>query len=378
MWRQAFAMMALGMILGAPAAAQQRSVQTEQGPVTVQMIAEGLEHPWALALLPDDRFLVTERPGRLRIVSTDGNISAPLEGVPKVFARGQGGLLDVVLAPDFKASRTIYLSYSEPGQGGASTAVARGRLADDRLENVDVIFRQQPKVDGGNHFGSRLVFDRDGKLFVTLGERFKFDPAQDLSNHLGKIVRINPDGSVPSDNPFVNRRDAKPEIWSYGHRNIQGAALHPQTGALWIAEMGPRGGDELTIPKAGMNYGWPLVSKGTHYDGRTIPDPDTRPEFGQSIRYWTPVIAPSGMVFYTGEMFPQWRGNVLIGGLVEQGIVRLALDGEKVAGEERIGLGARIRDVRQGPAGAVYALTDQSRGRLLRLTPQSQTSQQPK
>lgn len=373
---QPFAIAALiAAALTPPATAQQRTIATQQGAVTVETVARGLEHPWALAFLPDGRMLVTERAGRLRMVSGDGKISPPLQGVPKVYARGQGGLLDVALAPDFSSSRVLYLSFAEPGPGGAGTAVARARLAEDRIENVDVIFRQEPKVDGNLHFGSRLVFDRDGKLYVAMAERFKFDPAQDLSNHLGKIVRINPDGSAPPDNPFAQRSGVKPEIWSYGHRNIQAAALHPQTGALWIAEMGPMGGDELTIPKAGINYGWPLVSKGRHYDGRPIPDPDTRPDLGQSIYYWTPVIAPSGMTFYTGEMFPQWRGNVLIGGLVAQGIVRLTLDGETVASEERISLGARIRDVRQGPDGAIYALTDEDRGRLLRLVPEEPSSQ---
>lgn len=376
MWRS-LAVAAVIVPLALPAAAQQqRTVATQQGPVVVDTVAQGLEHPWALAFLPDGRMLVTERAGRLRMISRDGKLSPPLQGVPKVQARGQGGLLDVALAPDFTASRTIYLSFAEPGRGGAGTAVARARLAENRIETVDVVFRQEPKVDGNLHFGSRLVFDRDGKLYVTLAERFKFDPAQDLSNHLGKIVRINADGSTPSDNPFVTQSNAKPEIWSYGHRNIQAATLHPRTGALWIAEMGPMGGDELTVPKAGVNYGWPLVSKGRHYDGRSIPDPDTRPDLGPSIYYWTPVIAPSGMTFYSGDMFPPWRDNLLIGGLVAQAIVRLSLDGEKVTGEERIALGARIRDVRQGPDGAVYALTDEDRGELLRLTPQEQSSQQ--
>lgn len=362
---------AVMLILGAaaPALAQQRTLSTAQGPVTVESVASGLERPWAMAFLPDGRLLVTERPGRLRIVTRDGNISAPLSGTPKVFAQEQGGLLDVALAPDFASSRTIYLSFAEPGDGGASTAVARARLDGETLQDMRVVFRQEPKVDGGKHFGSRLVFDRGGNLFVTLAERFKFDPAQDLTNHLGTIVRVQSDGAVPTDNPFVGRSDVKPEIWSYGHRNIQAAALHPQTGALWVAEMGPKGGDELTIPKAGANYGWPLVSKGSHYDGKVIPDPDTRPDLGQSIYYWTPVIAPSGMSFYDGALFPHWNGNLLIGGLVSQGVVRLVLDGERVEREERLALGARVRDVRQGPDGAVYVLTDENRGQLLRLVP---------
>jgi glucose/arabinose dehydrogenase len=247
--------------------------------------------------------------------------------------------------------------------------VARGRLETTGLQDVQVIFRQVPKVDGANHFGSRLVFSRDGRLFVTLGDRFKFNPAQDQASHLGKIVRINPDGSVPADNPFARSQGAQPEIWSYGHRNVQGAALHPTTGVLWVHEMGPRGGDELTIAQAGRNYGWPLVSWGRHYDGRAIPSPSTRPDLAGSLRQWTPVIAPSGMTFYTGNLFPTWRGSLLIGGLVARGVVRLTLQGQQVIGEERIALGQRVRDVRQGPDGAVYVLTDEANGEILRLTP---------
>ena len=347
----------------------ERVIAMQAGRIQVQTVADGLEHPWGLAFLPDGHMLVTERPGRLRIVSKEGRLSEPLAGIPRVLAEGQGGLLDVALDPNFVSNRLIYLSYAEPGEGGASTAVARAQLEDGALRDIQVIFRQQPKVSGPNHFGSRLVFSPDGKLFVTLGERFKFEPAQDLSNHLGKIVRINPDGSVPRDNPFVGRAGAKPEIWSYGHRNIQGAAIHPGSGALWVNEFGPRGGDELNIPEPGRNYGWPLVSWGRHYFGKDIPDPPTRPDLAQSIYHWTPVISPSGMTFYTGEVFPVWRGNLLIGGLSSQALVRLVLDGQRVTGEERIPMGARIRDVRQGPDGAVYLLTDQSNGEILRLTP---------
>ncbi|MGE4220702.1 MAG: PQQ-dependent sugar dehydrogenase [Alphaproteobacteria bacterium] len=359
----------VGMLAAATAEAQTRVVETETGRVAVETLADGLEHPWGLAFLPDGRMLVTERPGRLLLLSADHLRRTRISGTPDVYARGQGGLLDVALAPDFPVSAMVYLSFAEPGEGGASTAVARGRLVGERLEGLQVIFRQVPKVDGGLHFGSRLAFAPDGTLFVTTGERGKFDPAQDLATHLGKVVRIRPDGTVPSDNPFVGRPGVRPEIWSYGHRNIQGAAVHPMTGALWIHEMGPRGGDELNIPQAGGNYGWPLVSWGNHYNGGDIPDPPTRPDLLDAVRQWTPVIAPSGMAFYDGELFPRWRGSVLIGGLVAQGIVRLTLDGERVAGEERIGLGARIRNVRSGPDGAVYALTDEDDGRLLRLSP---------
>jgi glucose/arabinose dehydrogenase len=312
--------------------------------------------------------LVTERTGTLRRVSADGKVSEPIAGVPKVDTEGQGGLLDVALDPDFPANKLVYLSYVEPGPKGSTTAVARGKLADQGLTDVKVIFRQVPEVNNGYHFGSRLAFSNDGKLFITLGERFKFDPAQDLSNTLGKIVRINPDGSVPPDNPFLGQKDAQPEIWSYGHRNVQGAAIHPETGKLWVAEFGPFGGDELNIPKAGSNYGWPVVSWGRNYTGTDIPDPPTHPEFEDAIYRWTPVISPSGMSFYTGEAIPAWRGNLLIGGLSSEAIIRLTLDGENVAAEERIPMGERIRDVIEAPDGSVYALTDARAGKILRLT----------
>lgn len=348
-----------------PGSAADRAIDTEAGRIKVETVVEGLTHPWGLAFLPDGRMLVTERPGRLRIVSSAGAISEPLSGIPEVYAVGQGGLLDVALDPDFTSNRRVYVAYSEPGGAGASTAVARGTLTDDCLK--DVIFRQVPKVDGGAHFGGRLAFSPDGKLF-TLGERFKFDPAQDLSTHLGKIVRINPDGSVPEDNPFLGQKDAQPEIWSYGHRNVQGAAIHPKTGELWVSEFGPMGGDELNIPKAGLNYGWPVVSWGRHYDGRPIPNPTTHPEFVDAIDHWTPMISPSGMTFYTGDAIPGWRDNLLIGGLSSQAIIRLTLDGETVRAEERIPMGARIRDMVQAPDGSIYALTDEDDGKILRLT----------
>jgi len=349
--------------------AEERTVQSKAGPLKVETLADGLDSPWGMAFLPDGRMLVTEKVGTLRIVDKDGAVSDPIKGVPKVVAAGQGGLLDVALDPDFATNGLVFLSYSEPGDGGAGTAVARGELTGMTLEDVKVIFRQKQKVDGGYHFGSRLVFAPDGKLFVTLGERFKFDPAQDLKSHLGKVVRINPDGSVPDDNPFVGKDDALPEIWSYGHRNVQGGAINPKTGKLWTIEFGPKGGDELNIPEPGKNYGWPVVSWGTHYDGEDIPDPPTHPEFTDAIYHWNPVISPSGMTFYTGDVFPDWQGNILIAGLSSAAIVRLTLDGDKVASEDRIAMGSRIRDVAQGPDGAVYALTDGDDGKLLRLTP---------
>ena len=357
----------LSALASGPATAQLQTVQTEAGAIAVESLAGGLDHPWGMAFLPDGRLLVTERAGELRILGPDGKLSPPLAGTPAVFDEGQGGLLDVALDPDFPSNRLVYLSFAEPGDGGASTAVGRGRLEGEQIDGFEVIFRQQPKVSGPNHFGGRIAFSPEGKLFLTLGERFKFEPAQDLSNHLGTIVRINPDGTVPEDNPFVGQPDAKGEIWSYGHRNIESAAIHPETGELWIAEMGPLGGDELNRPEQGRNYGWPVVSWGQHYDGTEIPDPPTHPRFADAVKQWTPVISPSGMVFYTGDMFPAWRGSALIGGLSSSELVRVALDGEQVSGEERIPLGARIRDVEQGPDGAVYVLTDQDDGNVWRL-----------
>lgn len=369
MLRTGILALAASVGLCGPAMALDWSFDTQTGRLKAQEIVSGLEHPWGLAFLPGGGMLVTERPGRLRQVSPEGKLSEPLKGVPQVHAQGQGGLLDVALHPGFAENRLVYLTFAEAGEGGAGTAVARGRLEEGGLADVQVIFRQQPKVSGSNHFGSRLVFAADGTLFVALGERFKFDPAQDLSSHLGKVVRIQPDGAVPPDNPFADRPGAQPEIWSLGHRNIQAAALNPQSGELWVIEHGPKGGDEINIARAGLNFGWPAVSWGVHYDGQDIPDPPTRPEFADAIYQWTPVIAPSGMAFYTGDLLPAWRGNLLVGGLVSQGLVRLTLDGDRVTGEERIPLAARIRDVRQGPDGAVYVLTDKRDGEILRITP---------
>ena len=349
---------------------QVASVMTEAGPVAVENVVGGLSHPWGMAFLPDGRLLVTERAGDLRILGNDGTLSDPVEGTPTVFAQGQGGLLDVALDPDFDENPFVYLSYARPGpEGSAATALGRGRLVDDRIEDFEVLFTEEPWITGPNHFGGRIVFTPEGHLFLTLGERFQFDPAQDLSNHLGTIIRLNRDGSVPEDNPFAGQVDARDEIWSYGHRNIESAALHPETGALWIAEMGPLGGDELNRPERGRNYGWPVVSWGINYDGTGIPDPPTHPEFADAVKHWTPVISPAGMAFYTSDAFPEWRGSALIGGLSDHGLVRVEIDGQTVTGEERIPLNTRIRDVEQGPDGFVYVLTDKDDGNVWRLAP---------
>ncbi len=357
----------------APACAQSDggsgAVNTKAGPVAVEVVATGLDHPWGMAFLPDGRLLVTEREGRLRILGTDKKLSAPIEGVPEVRARGQGGLLDVALDPDFRTNNLIWLSYAEPGGDGASTAFVRAKLGQGRLDDVRLIFRQLPKVSGNGHYGGRIVFPPTGHVFLTTGERQKFDPAQDLMSHLGKIIRLNKDGTVPKDNPFVGRTDAKPEIWSYGHRNVQGAAIHPETGELWTIEFGPRGGDELNRPEAGKNYGWPLVSWGNHYNGGDIPDPPTRPDLVDAVKYWNPVISPSGMIFYTGDLFPQWKNNLLVAGLSSESLTRLKIENRKVTEEERIELDERIRDVEQGPDGSIYLATDDSDGEIWRLRP---------
>lgn len=353
----------------APRSPTPASVETV---VRAETVASGLEHPWALAFLPDGRLLVTERAGRLRVVSPDGVLSAPLTGVPTVFAQGQGGLLDVAVDPAFAENRLVYLSYAEPGSGGAGTAVARASLAASGLEDVTVIFRQRPKVEGGGHYGSRLVFTRDGRLFVTLGDRMNYrDRAQDLAQGLGKIMRIDPDGSVPRDNPLVARSGAQPEIWSYGHRNVQAAALDPETGRLWTVEHGARGGDELNHPEPGRNYGWPLITYGRDYSGARIGKGSAREGMEQPVYYWDPVIAPSGMTFYSGDAIPGWKGSILVGSLSPGGLVRLEMRAGQVAKEERYlgDLRERFRDVQQGPDGFVYVVTDSPNGRVLRIRP---------
>jgi len=344
--------------------------------VKAVVVARNLEHPWGLAFLPDGRMLVTERPGRMRIVSRDGRVGPPLADVPAVYASNQGGLLDVVVHPQFVDNRLVFFSFSEPGEGAsanlAGTAVARARLDGERLSDVRVIFRQQPKVGGGLHFGSRLVFARDGRLFVTLGERgHRKDDAQTLDNHLGKVVRIEIDGRVPSDNPFVQRAGARPELWSYGHRNPQGAALHPDSGELWLTEHGPQGGDEINIPAAGANHGWPVITHGRNYGiGTKIGEGTERADIAPAVHYWVPIsIAPSGMAFLTSERYGDWKGQLFVGALRGQKLVRLELDGRKVVKEHALlaDRATRIRDVRQGPDGFLYVLTDHEAGQIWRL-----------
>ncbi len=377
--RQAFLTgLAVATLLVAPLAmsAPTREYASERGPLSVTQVAAGLEHPWSLAFLPGEQgLLVTERPGRLRIVAADGALSAPLTGLPAVYAQGQGGLLDVALSPSFGEDRLVYLSYAEGGgEGGrAGTTVGRGRLAVDlsRLEDFQVIFRQQPKLSSGIHFGSRLVFDRAGHLFITLGENYQRPTAQDLGKLQGKVVRVYPDGSVPADNPFVGQSGMRPEIWSYGHRNPQGAALNPWTGKLWTHEHGPRGGDEINIAQAGKNYGWPLATHGIDYNFLPIPEAQGKTLAGTEPPHyvWAKSPAISGMAFYAAGRFPAWQHNLFIGALVGQTLIRLELEGDQIVHEERLleELGARIRDVRQGPDGYLYVLTDEVDGQLLRL-----------
>jgi len=359
---------AAGQITKAPAATTKQAIKAEA-------VAKGLVHPWGLAFLPGGRMLVTERPGRMRIVGTGGNLSQPLQGVPAVYSNGQGGLLDVVLSPDFATSGLIYFSYSEPRGGGSNgTTVARARLVTEgdggRLDNFQVIFRQEPSYASALHFGSRIVFMPDGSLFITMGDRYAArDQAQNPGNHLGKLVRVMPDGRPHPDNP---KRDGwRPEVWSIGHRNVQGAALNPASGRVWTIEHGARGGDEINVPQSGNNYGWPVITYGRDYSGVKIGEGTEKPGLQQPIYYWDPSIAPSGAAFYSGELFPAWKGNLFVGALAGQALHRLVLDGEKVIGEEVLlkDLRARIRDVRQGPDGAIWLLTDDPQGSVLRVVP---------
>ena len=363
------------LIAGGCASAGAQVFHSSAGDLAMQTMARALDHPWALAFLPDGRILVTERPGRMRLIAKDGTLSPPLGGVPKVFASGQGGLHDVVLDRSFAQNHTVYLCYAEPVDGRGRTALARARLVDEgtpRLDALQVIFRQAGPLSSGNHFGCRIVQTADDNLFLTTGDHFTTrDQAQNLGDDLGKIIRIRPDGSVPPDNPFVGRAGAKPEIWSYGHRNAQGLVLDPATGKLWEHEHGPRGGDEVNIIEKGKNYGWPVIGYGIDYSGAKIHESTHKPGMEQPLKYWVPSIAPSGMTFYTGDLFAAWRGSLFLGALVSQVLVRLEIDGDKVVKEERLlqQLRERVRDVRQGPDGALWLATDNSSGRILRLAP---------
>ena len=341
----------------------------------VETLADGLDHPWGMALLPDGAILVTERAGRLRILGTDGKLSGAVTGLPAVDARGQGGLLDVAIDPDFARNRLIYWTYAEAGDGGNGTAAARGRLVGETVTDVAVIWRQTPKLDSALHFGGRLAFAPDGKLFITTGDRSILPgrvQAQRLDGTLGKVIRINADGTVPADNPHAGHAGMKGEIWSAGHRNLQGAAINPATGALWTVEHGAKGGDEISHPQAGKDYGWPTITYGEEYSGKPIGEGLTaKPGLEQPLYYWDPVIAPSGLAFHNGGLFPAWKGSLLVGSLREKHVARLTLDGDRVVGEERLftELDRRIRDVRTGPDGAVYLLTDEDEGQLLKVVP---------
>jgi aldose sugar dehydrogenase len=353
---------------------QNTSFQSSAGQLDVQTFASGLVHPWALAFLGDGKMLVTERPGRMRIVSAEGQLTPPLKNVPEVWASGQGGLLDVITDKDFAQNHTIFFCYAERVSGGGRTAVARAKLNDGtgRLDETKVIFRQEGQLSSGNHYGCRIAQAADGNLFVTLGEHYSYrDEAQNLGNHLGKLIRITPDGTAPSDNPFVGRDGAKPEIWSYGHRNEQGLAINPATGELWEFEHGPRGGDEVNVIAKGKNYGWPVIGFGIDYSGAKIHDATAKDGMEQPAKYWVPSISPSGATFYTAKLFPKWNGSLFTGALSGKMLVRLTVDGHAVTGEERLlqNLYERIRDVRQGPDGALWLLTDNSAGRILRVTP---------
>jgi len=350
------------------------SFASSAGQLEVQTVASGLVNPWSLAFLPDGRMLVTERPGRMRVVTAEGQLLPPLKGVPEVWASNQGGLLDVIIDKSYPQNKTIYFCFAEGTGGGGRTAVARAMLNDGngRLDDVKIIFRQEGPLSSGGHYGCRIVQANDGNLFVTLGEHFKYrDEAQNLGNHLGKLIRIAPDGSVPADNPFIGRAGAKPEIWSYGHRNEQGLAINPASGDLWEIEHGPRGGDEVNIIGKGKNYGWPVIGYGIDYNGAKIHESTARDGMEQPIKYWVPSIAPSGMTFYTAALFPKWTGSLFTGALAGRMLVRLSLNGNTVTGEERLlpNLNERIRDVRQGPDGALWLLTDNSAGRILRVSP---------
>jgi glucose/arabinose dehydrogenase len=363
-----------GLALLAGSAAAQEVERTEQHAVRINVLTRGLEHPWSLAFLPDGRMLVTERAGRLRIVAADGTLAPdPVPGLPEsVSANGQGGLHDVVLHPDFANNKLVYLAYAGAGDGGHGTELARARLEGDRLLDTKVLFRALPKSRGGRHFGGRIVLDGNGHVFLGLGDRGDMPRAQRLDDHAGSVIRLREDGSVPPDNPFVGQAGARPEIYTYGNRNVQGAAMNPWHGELWIHEHGPQGGDEINIIRAGANYGWPVITYGVNYgSGTRIGEGTKKAGMAQPLHYWDPSIAPSGMAFYDADRFPGWKGSLLVGALKYRLLVRLELDGDKVLREERMleDRVGRIRDVRVGPDGYVYLLSDERDGVIARLEP---------
>ncbi|MCC5878391.1 MAG: PQQ-dependent sugar dehydrogenase [Idiomarina sp.] len=356
------------------ATAQANTIETRWTDVNVETVASGLNHPWGIAFLSNGRMLVTERAGTMHIIDSDGNKGEAIAGLPEIKVRRQGGLLDVALSPDYESDSTIYFSYSEPESAGSevtSTAVARARLEDNELHDVEVIFSQYPKEDGGRHYGGRLQFSADGEyLFIGLGDRgHRQDDSQTLDNHTGKLVRIHRDGSAPSDNPFVDEDGALAEIWSYGHRNIQGMDIQPSTGKIWAVEHGPQGGDELNQPEAGLNYGWPVVTHGEQYGGGEVGIGFDKEGMELPVWHWTPSIAVSGMAFYDGNQFPAWQGNILATGLRGTQVARLEVDGDRVIHQEVMQFEQRIREVRIGPDGLIYLLTDESDGKILRLSP---------
>ena len=367
-------LLAASLLIATGTRGEDTSFASSAGPLEVQTIASGLAHPWALAFLPDGRMLVTERSGRIRIVTAEGQLSPPLKGVPEVFATGQGGLLDIVTDKSYAQNKTVYFCFAERTSGGGRTAVARAKLNDGggRLDEVKIIFRQEGPLSSGNHYGCRMAQADDDNLFVTLGDHFSYrNEAQNLGNHLGKVIRIAPDGTAPADNPFVGRGSARPEIWSYGHRNAQSLAINPVSGDVWSIEHGPRGGDEVNIIGKAKNYGWPVIGYGIDYSGAKIHDSSAKDGMEQPVKYWVPSIAPSGMAFYSAKLFPKWTGSLFTGALAGKTLVRLQLNGNAVTGEERLlqNLNERIRDVRQGPDGALWLLTDSSAGRILRVSP---------
>lgn len=385
MLRPVFTMMrALILVLvltlaGGPAVAAERAIVTERHTFRIVKLVQGLEHPWSLAFLPDGRMLVTERAGRLRVISADHKLDPrPVAGLPEIVAHGQGGLLDVVLHPQYAQNGWVYFSFSAPDKAGRDkgwgTALARAKLVSDasghRLSDVQVLFSMEPKTRAAHHFGGRIVFDQKGFVYLTLGDRGDMPRAQRLDDHAGSVIRLHDDGHVPKDNPFVNRSGAKPEKFTLGNRNMQGAALHPQTGELWTHEHGPQGGDEVNVMRSGRNYGWPVITYGVNYGiGTRIGEGTAKPGMEQPLHVWVPSIAPSGMAFYSSDKFPNWKGNILIGALRDEMLVRLELNGEKIMREERMIKGevGRIRDVRVGPDGFVYLLTDEREGVVVRL-----------